>query len=52
MAVNDISQLLVYVLQYCVPAAFVINLVSWGAEVIISAATGRGLHLNGRKRFD
>lgn len=45
MSVNDIGQIMLYLVQYCAPAAFVINLVGYGANVIISAATGKGVKL-------
>ena len=41
MSVNDITQVVIYLVSYCAPAAFIINLTSWGARVIIYAATGK-----------
>ncbi len=45
MSVNDIRDVMVYLVSYCAPAAFVINLVAYGVRVIIGAATGRGVRL-------
>lgn len=45
MSVSDISSIMIYLVTYCAPAAFVINLVGYGANVIISAATGKGVKL-------
>lgn len=43
MSVNDISEIMVYLVRYCAPCAFVVNLVAYGTRVIIDAVTGRGL---------
>lgn len=45
MSVSDITQVIVYLIKYCVPAAFVINLTGYGVRVIIDAATGKGVRL-------
>lgn len=45
VSVSDISSIMIYLVTYCAPAAFVINLVGYGANVIISAATGKGVKL-------
>lgn len=45
MSVNEISEIMLYLVNYCAPAAFVVNLVGYGARVIIDAVTGRGLKL-------
>ncbi len=49
MSLQDASELLAYLISYCAPAALLINLTSWGANVIIGAVTGKGLNLDGRK---
>lgn len=41
MSVSDISQVMLFLVEYCAPAAFVINLVSFGTAAIIDAATGK-----------
>lgn len=41
MSVNDIAQVMLFLVSYCAPAAFVINLTAFGARVIIDAATGK-----------
>lgn len=41
MSVNDISQVMLFLVEYCAPAAFIINLVSFGMSAIIDAATGK-----------
>lgn len=43
MSVSDISEVMMYLVAYCTPAAFVINLVGYGAKCIIGAVTGKGL---------
>lgn len=43
MSVNDISGVMLFLVEYCAPAALVVNLVAYGARVIIDAVTGRGL---------
>lgn len=45
MSVNDISQVIIELVKYCVPAAFVINLTAFGVRVIIDACTGKGVRL-------
>lgn len=45
MSVNEISEIMLFLVNYCAPAAFVVNLVGYGARVIIDAVTGRGLKL-------
>lgn len=45
MSVNDIGQVMLFLVAYCAPAAFVINLVGYGAKCIIGAVTGKGLVL-------
>lgn len=45
MSVSDVAQIMLYLVQYCAPAAFVINLTAYGVRVIIDAVTGRGLKL-------
>ena len=45
VSVSDISSIMIYLVTYCVPAAFVINLVGYGANVIIGAVTGKGVKL-------
>lgn len=45
MSMEDIGQVMLYLVQYCAPAAFVINLVAYGANCLISAATGKGFKL-------
>lgn len=45
MSVTDITQVIVELVKYCVPAAFVINLTGYGVRVIIDACTGKGLRL-------
>lgn len=49
MQVQEISAVLGELITYCAPAALMINLTSWGVNVLIGAITGRGLHLDGRK---
>lgn len=49
MQVNEIVNLMIYLVSYCAPCALVINLTAWGVNVIIGAITGRGLNLDGRK---
>ncbi len=49
MSVNDIKDIVLYLVTYCAPAAFVINLSGWAARVIIDAATGKGVNLDGRR---
>lgn len=48
MSIQDVVNLMIYLVNYCAPAALIINLSSWGANVIIGAVSGRGLHLDGR----
>lgn len=45
MSVDDIRDVMIYLVSYCAPAAFVINLVAFGVRVIIGAATGKGFKL-------
>lgn len=45
MQVSDIAQVMVYLVQYCAPAAFIINLTAYGVKVIIGAVTGKGVSL-------
>lgn len=45
MSVNDITQVMIYLVKYCAPAAFIINLVGYGMRVIVDAATGKGVKL-------
>lgn len=45
MSVNDITQVIIELVQYCVPAAFVINLTGWGARVVIDTVSGKGFRL-------
>lgn len=45
MEVSDIAQVMLYLVQYCAPAAFVINLTAYGVKVIIGAVTGKGVSL-------
>ncbi len=49
MGVSEIAEIMIYLVSYCAPAAFVINLTGWGARVIIDAVTGKGLNLDGKK---
>lgn len=48
MTIADISAVLRDLLYLCGPCALVINLVQFGTNAIISAATGRGIRLNGK----
>lgn len=45
MSVSDVSAVLIELIKYCTPAAFIINLTGYGIRVIIDAVTGRGLKL-------
>lgn len=45
MSVNDISQIVKYLVEYCVPSAFVINLTGYAVRVVIDVVTGKGLKL-------
>ena len=45
MSVTDITQVMIELVKYCLPAAFVINLTAYGSRVIIDACTGKGLRL-------
>lgn len=45
MSGNDIAQIMLFLVQYCAPAAFVINLTAYASRVIIDAMTGKGLRL-------
>lgn len=45
MSVTDITQVIIELVKYCLPAAFVINLTGYGVRVIIDACTGKGLRL-------
>lgn len=45
MSVDDIKDVVLYLVTYCTPAAFVVNLVAYGVRVIIDAVTGRGIKL-------
>lgn len=48
MTIADISAVLKELLFICAPCALVINLVQFGANALISAATGKGIRLNGK----
>lgn len=48
MTIADCSSLLAQILGICVAPALLINLTQWGANVILSAITGRGLRLSGK----
>lgn len=45
MSVNDVAAVVLELVKYCVPAAFVINLTGYGVRVVIDAVTGKGVHL-------
>ena len=45
MSVSDITQVIVEIVKYCLPAAFVINLAGYGSRVVLDAVTGKGLKL-------
>ena len=45
MSVSDITQVIIDLVTYCLPAAFVINLAGYGARVILDAVTGKGIRL-------
>ena len=45
MSASDIGAIMLYLVSYCAPAAFVINLTAYGAKVIIGAVSGKGLQL-------
>lgn len=45
MSVTDVAQVIVELVKYCLPAAFVINMTGYGVRVIIDACTGKGLRL-------
>lgn len=45
MSVSDITQVMLNLLAYCLPAAFIINLTAYGVRVIIDTVTGKGLRL-------
>lgn len=45
MTIGDASQVLLQLISYCIPCAFLFNLVGYCGNVIISAATGKGLKL-------
>lgn len=49
MSVSEVGQVVMYLVSYCAPAAMIINLVGWGARVIIDAITGKGLNLDGKR---
>lgn len=45
MSGSDIAEILLFLVKYCAPTAFVINLTAYGVRVIIDAVTGKGLKL-------
>lgn len=45
MSVADVTQVIIELVKFCVPAAFVINLTGYGIRVIMDACTGKGLRL-------
>lgn len=45
MSGSDVAQIMLFLVKYCAPAAFVINLTAYGARVIIDSVTGKGLRL-------
>lgn len=45
MSVNDIGEIMKFLVIYCAPCALVVNLVGYGAKVILGAITGKGLVL-------
>lgn len=48
MSVADVALVLLEIVRYCIPFAFMVNLTAWGARVVIAACTGKGLNLDGR----
>lgn len=48
MTIVDISAVLKELLTLCAPCALIICLTQFGVNAIISAATGRGIRLNGK----
>lgn len=48
MGVSDVALVLLEIVRYCIPFAFMVNLTAWGARVVILACTGKGLNLDGR----
>lgn len=45
MNTEDIREIMLYLVGYCAPAAFVINLTGYAVRVVVDAVTGRGLKL-------
>lgn len=45
MSISDTSAVIVQLILYCMPAAFLINLSGYACQVVLSAATGKGLKL-------
>lgn len=45
MTIADASQVMLQLVSYCMPTAFIINIVSWGCNAILSAVTGKGIKL-------
>lgn len=45
VAVNDAVEVMVFLVSYSVPCAFVINLGVWGVNVLLGAMTGKGFKL-------
>lgn len=45
MSGSEVAQVMLYLVSYCAPAAFIINLTAYGASVIIGAVSGKGLKL-------
>lgn len=45
MSGSEVAEIMLYLVSYCAPAAFVINITGYGAKVIYGAVTGKGLQL-------
>ncbi len=45
MQLNEIVEVILELVRFCAPVAFVINFTGWGIRVIIGAATGKGVQL-------
>ena len=45
MSVTDITQVLIDLVSYCLPAAFIINLTGYGVRVVLDVVSGKGLKL-------
>lgn len=45
MELNDVVLVVLELVKYCVPAAFIINLTGYAVRVIVDAATGKGVRL-------